>query len=93
MELQIINSLDAREARAFASGAVDSDLTSTLVKPVALKLAFTASVLDARHYGDSVQNEPSSLLVALLGKALSGIPPLGVVDKWPVTSTLIAFLS
>ena len=39
------------------------------------KLVFTASLLDAQHLRDSVENKPASLLVVPLGKALSGIPP------------------
>ena len=50
-----------------------------------LKLVFTASLLDAQHLRDSVENKPASLLVVPLGKALSGIPHLGVVDRWPAT--------
>ena len=40
-----------------------------------LKLVFTASLLDAQPYRDSVKNKQASLLVAPLGKALSGILP------------------
>ena len=50
-----------------------------------LKLIFTASLLDAQHYGDSVENKPASLLVVPLGRAFSGIPHLGVVDRWLAT--------
>ena len=50
-----------------------------------VKLVFTASLLDAQHQRDSVKNKPASLLVVPLGKALSGIPRLGVVDRWPAT--------
>ena len=39
-----------------------------------LKLLFTASLLDAQHESDSVENKPASSLVVPLGKALSGIP-------------------
>ena len=49
------------------------------------KLIFTASLLDAQHLRDSVENKPASLLVVPLGKALSGIPHLGVVDRWVAT--------
>ena len=77
--------------------SVDSGLISSRVKPMTFKLVFTASLLDAQHQRDSLKNKPTSLLVVPLGKALSGIPHLGVVDKWPATpkragySTLIAF--
>ena len=40
-----------------------------------LKLAFTASLLNAQHGRDSVENKPASLLVVPLGRALNGIPP------------------
>ena len=50
-----------------------------------LKLVFTASLLDAQHERDSMENKPASLLVVPLGKALSGISHLGVVDRWPAT--------
>ena len=50
-----------------------------------LKLVFTASLLDAQHSRKSVENKPASLLVVPLGKALGGIPHLGVVDRWPAT--------
>ena len=46
-----------------------------------LKLVFTASLLDAQHCRDSVENEPESLVVVPLGKAFSqleGFPHLGV---------------
>ena len=44
-----------------------------------IKLVFTASLLDAQHYRDSVENKPASILVVPLGKALY------VVDKWLAT--------
>ena len=83
--------------RASAFAVVDSGVISSRVKPMTFKLVFTASLLDAQHQRDSLKNKPTSLLVVPLGKALSGIPHLGVVDKWPATpkrvgySTLIAF--
>ena len=44
-----LDSSDGRVVRASASGAVDSGLISSQVKPITLKLAFTASLLDAQH--------------------------------------------
>ena len=61
-------------AKAFASGAVDLNLIPSRIKPMTLKLVFTASLLDAQHR-TSVKNKPASLLVVSLGKALSGILP------------------
>ena len=61
--------------RASASGAVHLGLIPSRVKPMTLKLVFTASLLDARHYRDSVKNKPAGLLVVPLGKVLTGIPP------------------
>ena len=46
----------------------------------------TASLLDAPHKSDSVENRPASLLVVPLGKALGEIPHLGVVDGRLATS-------
>ena len=71
--------------RPSASGAADLGLIPSRVKPMTTKLAFTASLLDAQHSRDSVENKPASLLVVPLGQALSGIPHLGVVDRWPAT--------
>ena len=59
--------------RASALSTVDSGSMPSRVKPMTLKLVFTASLLDAQHYGDSVENKPASLLVVPLGKALNGI--------------------
>ena len=44
------------------------------------KSVFTASLLDATHLRDSVENKPASLLVVPLGKALSGNPPSAVIE-------------
>ena len=61
--------------RTSASGAVDSDLISSRVKPMTLELVFTVSMLDAQHERDSAENKPASLLVVSLEKAFNGIPP------------------
>ena len=37
-----------------------------------LRVVFTASLLDAEHYRNSVENKQASSLVVSLGKALSG---------------------
>ena len=42
---------DGRVVRASASGAVDSGLTPSRVKPMTLKLVFTTSLLDVQHLG------------------------------------------
>ena len=42
------NSSNGQMVRASASGAVDSSLIPSLVKPMALKLVFTASLLDVQ---------------------------------------------
>ena len=46
-----------------------------------LKLIFTASLIGAQHYGESVENKLASLLVAPLGKVLGRIAHLGAVDR------------
>ena len=52
MQLEILklvfNSSDGRVLKASASGALDSGLIPSLVEPMALKLVFTASLLDAQ---------------------------------------------
>ena len=84
--------------KASGSGAVHSSFIPSRDEPMTLKLVFTACLLDTRHYRDSEVNKPASLLVVPLGKTMSRIPPLGVVDRWPATPkrarycTLIAFL-
>ena len=60
---------------ASVSSAVDLDLIPSRVKPMTLKLIFTAFLLDAQHCRDSVENKPASIFVVPLGKAFSGIPP------------------
>ena len=54
---------------------VDSDLILSRVKPMTLKLVFTASLLDAQHQRDSGENKLTSIFVVSLGKALGEIPP------------------
>ena len=39
-------------------------------------MVFTASLLGARHLVEVEENNPASLLVVALGKALNGTPPL-----------------
>ena len=41
---------------------------------MAVKLVFTASLLDAQHQRDSVENKPASLRMQL-EKAVDGVPP------------------
>ena len=49
--------------RASALGAVDLGLVPSRIKLITLKLVFTASLLDAQHGRDSVENKPASLLL------------------------------
>ena len=37
---------------------------------------------------DSVVNKPASLFVVFLGKALNGMPPSSVADRWAGSSSL-----
>ena len=55
---------------------VYSSLISNRVSPITLKLLFTASLFDARHYGDIGKNKPVGLIAVQLGKALNGFPYL-----------------
>ena len=74
----------AQGVRVFASGAIDLGLIPTRVKPMTLKLVFTASLLDAHHQRDSVENKLASLLVVPLEKTFSGISPFqrGGLVNW-----------
>ena len=68
----MFNSSDGRVVKASASGAADSRLIPHQVKPITLTLVFSASLLDAQHQRDSVEDKPASSLVPL-GKTLRGI--------------------
>ena len=61
--------------RRSAYGAADSGFIPSRVKPITLKLVFTAFLLDVQRSRDSAENKPASLLVLPLGKALNGVPP------------------
>ena len=71
-----LHSIDGQMVRAPAYRAVDSGLIPSRVKPMTFKLVFTASLLDAQHFRNSVENKPASLLVVSVEKALSGTPHL-----------------
>ena len=79
-----LNSSDGLVVRVYASRAVDLSLILSRVKPMTLKLIFTASLLDAQHSRDNVENKPASLLVPL-ERHLVGLPHLGVIDRWLAT--------
>ena len=52
-----------------ASGAVETGLIPSRVKPTTLKLVVTASLLDAQHYRDSVASKTSGkFTVCVVGK-------------------------
>ena len=63
-----LNRADGRVVKVSASRAEDLGLIPSRVKPMTLKLLFTASLLDAQHERDSVENKPASLLVYAVGK-------------------------
>ena len=68
--------------RAFASEPVDPEFDSGSGHTKDFrKLVFTASCL-ALSIKDSVKTKPASSLVVSLGKALNGIPPSCVVERW-----------
>ena len=75
------NSSDARVARAFASGSVVLGLILSWNKPIASKTVYTASLLDAKHYRDSVDcgELAGKLLVVQFQKHSAGFPYLRVV--------------
>ena len=67
--------LRCRVVGASTFGTVNSGLIPSRVKPRTSKLVFTASLHDAQHQWDSVENKPASLLAVPLVKAPNGIPP------------------
>ena len=69
--------------RASASGAVDLGLIPSRVKPLTLKLVVTASLLDAQHSRDSMENKPASYLLCRWERYryLAGFSHLRVVDR------------
>ena len=80
-----INSSDGRVVKASASGAVDLGLIPCRVKPMTLKLIFTASLLDAPHYGTVWRTSRQVYLLCRRERHLAGFPHLGVVNQWPAT--------
>ena len=68
---------DGRVVRASASGAIDLGLISSRVKPMTLKLVFTAAfLLEAQHLkGQCGEQAGKFTLVVPLEKSLSGISP------------------
>ena len=62
--------------KKITAGAVDQGSIPSRVKPMTLKLVFTASLLDAQHYRNNAENKPASLLVVPQGKIHRGIPPI-----------------
>ena len=92
-----INNLDGRVVKASASGAVYSGVIPSRVKPVTVKLVFTAFLLDAHHKRTVWRTCPQVDLLCRRERHLSGFPHLRVVDRWPTTSkqagycVLIAF--
>ena len=58
-----------------AIGAVDTGLITSRVKPMALKLVFTASLLDAQHQKGQCEEQAGKFTCCVVGKALSGITP------------------
>ena len=71
--------------KASASAMVGSDSITSRVKPVTLKLVFTASLLKVLHKSDSMENKPAGSLVVPLEKTLNGIFPSGKGDRWLAT--------
>ena len=60
--------------KASVSGASDSGLIPSRVKPMTLKLVFTASLLDAQHQRDSVENKRQVYLLCRWKRYLYGAP-------------------
>ena len=69
------NQRDGVVVRASAWQSVDLGFNSLVESyQKTSKIVSKASLLDARHFGDIVENKPASSLVVFLGKALNGTP-------------------
>ena len=85
--------------KAFASGAVDSALVPSRIKPMTFKWAFYSQLpcLTLSIEGTAWRTSRQAYLLRRWERHLAGFPHLGVVDRWPATSkrarysTLIAF--
>ena len=63
-----INSSDHQVVRACASGAVDSSLIPSRVKPMALNVVFTASLLDVSALKRQCVEQAGKLACCAIGK-------------------------
>ena len=70
--------------RAYASRAVDLGLIPSRVKPMTLKLVFTASCLTLSNKG-TVWRTSRQVYLLCRGKGTYGFSHLGVVDRWLAT--------
>ena len=85
----MIRSLAAQDG-ASACEAVDPEFASASGHTKDFrKLVFTASCLALSIKKNSVKTKPASSLVVSLEKALKGIPPSCVVERWQATVTFI----
>ena len=75
------NSSDGRMIRASDSEAVDSVLLPTRVKPMILKLVFTASLLDAQQ----CEGQWRQVYLCRWERHLAEFPHLSVVERWLAT--------
>ena len=85
------NSSDVRVIAVSASGAVDSGLIPSRVKPMTLKLVFTSSLLDAQHESTVWRTSRHVYLLGRWERHLAGFPHFGVVDRWPAASKWVRY--
>ena len=76
-----IKGLDGRVVRTSVSGAVDSGLILSRIKPMTLKLAFTACLLDAPMKGTVWRTSRQVYLLCRWERHRAGFPHFGVVDR------------
>ena len=79
------NCSDGRMVRASAPGGVDLGVIPSRVKPMTLKLVFTASLLDLSINGTEWRTSRQVYLLCRWDRHLAGFPHLGEVDRWPAT--------
>ena len=70
--------------KASASGAVEFDLIPSRVKPMTIKLLFTAFLFETQHERKCAINMPANLFVPF-EKHLAGFPHVKRIETQPVT--------
>ena len=82
--LEIITDQMAEWYRASASGSVDWGLIPSRVKPMTLKLVYTASLLDVQHFKGQCGESRQVYLLCRWERHFTEFPHL--IDRWSATA-------